>query len=328
MGLGDFLGSVFGSHTTEVPDVVKTAPNQALLNQQQAYADQLKSMAAGNGPSAATQMLQNQNDRNSAAALGMAAAQRGNNPALALRQALQANAAASQDAANQATTARMQEQLNAEGLLGGQLNTMQNQNLQTQLGNAQLNTGIATGNTNTNNQVTGGILGGLSSAAGALAGGGGKAHGGYIKSPFAQRLAGGGFAMMGTAPGQANPWADAFKFSGGAGGGGISNPLSGPDTQTMAGGPMDALSGALPSVSPAMLLASTGGKVPGKSVVQGDSPKNDIVPTMLSPDELVVPRSVSTKPKFIEEIEKIVRAMPGDGPQGFAKVLAARRATA
>lgn len=39
-------------------------------------------------------------------------------------------------------------------------------------------------------------------------------------------------------------------------------------------------------------LKAAGGKVPGKAKVPGDSPKNDTVKTMLSPGEIVIPRSV------------------------------------
>lgn len=40
-------------------------------------------------------------------------------------------------------------------------------------------------------------------------------------------------------------------------------------------------------------LKSAGGKVPGQAKVKGDSSKNDTVPTMLSPGEIVLPRSVT-----------------------------------
>lgn len=46
-----------------------------------------------------------------------------------------------------------------------------------------------------------------------------------------------------------------------------------------------------------------GGKVPGQAEVPGDSPKNDTVPAMLSPGELVVPRSATSDE---EEFEKFV----------------------
>ena len=37
----------------------------------------------------------------------------------------------------------------------------------------------------------------------------------------------------------------------------------------------------------------TGGTVPGQAMVKGDSLKNDRVPAMLSPKEIVLPRSVT-----------------------------------
>lgn len=49
-----------------------------------------------------------------------------------------------------------------------------------------------------------------------------------------------------------------------------------------------------------------GGRIPGEASVDGDSHKNDIVPAMLSPDEIVVPRSKAKDPKkaksFIDEV--------------------------
>ncbi len=55
-----------------------------------------------------------------------------------------------------------------------------------------------------------------------------------------------------------------------------------------------------------------GGKVPGKPVVKGDNPKNDIVPARLSPGEIVLPRSIAMKLKnapdgdFNDHLNKIV----------------------
>lgn len=42
----------------------------------------------------------------------------------------------------------------------------------------------------------------------------------------------------------------------------------------------------------ALMAASRGGKVPGQAQVEGDSLKNDKVPAVLSPGEIVIPRSV------------------------------------
>jgi hypothetical protein len=54
------------------------------------------------------------------------------------------------------------------------------------------------------------------------------------------------------------------------------------------------------------LNAAHGGRIPGEPEVDGDSYKNDNVPAMLSPDEIVVPRSKAQDPKkaktFIDDI--------------------------
>lgn len=70
----------------------------------------------------------------------------------------------------------------------------------------------------------------------------------------------------------------------------------------------------------------SGGPVPGKAEVDGDNPKNDTVPAMLSPGEDVLPRSVTQAPDAPERAKRFVQALmdkKGEGP-GFAKVLKAR----
>lgn len=49
----------------------------------------------------------------------------------------------------------------------------------------------------------------------------------------------------------------------------------------------------------------SGGQVPGHAPVHGDSPRNDIVPAMLSPGEQVVPRSLS-KTSFGKKLAKLL----------------------
>lgn len=64
-----------------------------------------------------------------------------------------------------------------------------------------------------------------------------------------------------------------------------------------------------------------GGMVPGVPTVPGDSPKNDTVHAMLSPGEIVIPRSLVDDPerakRFIEEIN--------GSASGYGKVVAARK---
>jgi hypothetical protein len=79
--------------------------------------------------------------------------------------------------------------------------------------------------------------------------------------------------------------------------GGLLNSVGGA-AMNMAGG------GAKPSAAPAAM--SEGGVVEGKEVVKGDSEKNDIVPTLLSAGEIVIPKSATKDLKsavsFLEKI--------------------------
>lgn len=63
--------------------------------------------------------------------------------------------------------------------------------------------------------------------------------------------------------------------------------------------------------------ASKGGQVPGKAKAKGDNYKNDTVPAMLSPGEIVLPRSVAQSDNaaekakaFVEEIKKSKKGKP------------------
>jgi hypothetical protein len=76
-----------------------------------------------------------------------------------------------------------------------------------------------------------------------------------------------------------------------------------------------------------------GGPVPGRPKVDGDSPKNDTVPAMLSPGEVVLPRSVANDPEAPDKAAKFVaslkgrRAPKGRG-MGYGGVVASARAHA
>lgn len=103
-----------------------TAQGQAMGETQQAYA-QAQQLAEGNGPSAATALLnqntqQSQNQQNALASSGAGATGLG----LARRQAMMQNASTTQQLGGAAATARAQEQLGGlsqQGQLAGQLGT-------------------------------------------------------------------------------------------------------------------------------------------------------------------------------------------------------------
>lgn len=62
-----------------------------------------------------------------------------------------------------------------------------------------------------------------------------------------------------------------------------------------------------------MLAAAYGAVVPGRAAVDGDSERNDTVPAMLSPGEVVIPRSAADDP---EKAKAFVEAIKRSKPQG------------
>jgi hypothetical protein len=78
----------------------------------------------------------------------------------------------------------------------------------------------------------------------------------------------------------------------------------------------------------AKLAGSQGGKIPGAATVPGDSLKNDTVSAMLSPGEIVVPRTQAADPEkakaFIDALMKDKKAK-GEGDKSYGDVLAAHR---
>lgn len=85
-------------------------------------------------------------------------------------------------------------------------------------------------------------------------------------------------------------------------------PYAGPDT---AGGAamLAAKGGKIKTPVTTSGMAAKGMDVPGKAKVKGDSLKNDTVPAMLSPDEIVLPRSVTTAGDAPARAAKFVQAI-------------------
>jgi hypothetical protein len=77
--------------------------------------------------------------------------------------------------------------------------------------------------------------------------------------------------------------------------------------------------------------ASQGGEIQGRAQVAGDSRENDTVPTMLSPGEIVIPRTKSHDPELAKEfIDHLMRDGYAQGgevkePKSYGSVLAAQR---
>lgn len=66
------------------------------------------------------------------------------------------------------------------------------------------------------------------------------------------------------------------------------------------------------------------GRVPGKAEVAGDSERNDKVPAMLSPGEIVVPRTVAQAPDAPRRAADFVAHLVAKKRRGFGNVAAAR----
>lgn len=319
------LGMNPDGHTGDAPNQGGLAESQGLAldmsrqaaadygaqNQNRAdFANQLADKAMGKGPSIAQAQLQQAQDRTLAQQVAAAKANRAVNPALAARQAAMAGAQMQQATAQQSAIARMQEQQQQQGAYQNYLNSLQNAR--------SAGVGAATGSGSAlaaniaqhdksqkdmygNLMNTGANLAMMAmNKGGVVPGAQKKSEGGLVEDSMqgiAQAYADGGVVEVdasSSAPHDFNYYANMFKPSSDtgpdtskAGGqiGSIIKKMSAPTGGgTAVGGPMG---GAM--ANPGL---STGAVVPGKAEVKGDSPTNDTVPAVLSPGEMVIPRSV------------------------------------
>lgn len=294
--------------------------SQNIQAQQQGLANQLLAQSNGQGPNPAQAALAQNTGNNIQAQAALMASQRGAgaNAGLVGRQAAMQGASTQQAATGQAATLQAQQSLAAQTALQQQQanmasgnvaeqqannslygtsvagNNTQNANTITNWGNAQgINAQVAQNNANAVNKTTGGLMNGAGALASLLNKGGvvGKdgakaelpAHLKVVGSIYhpAKYADGGGVAAPNNTVlqgGQGVDMSGATKGLSKAGGGGDSG--TGADA---AGG----------MASMGEMFASTGAKVPGKAKVKGNSPKNDVVPALLSPGEEVLPRSVT-----------------------------------
>lgn len=232
---------------------------RSTLGQQQDFINMIRAQAMGQGgPSPAQLMLQQGMQDNLAGANSLLASQRGLNPALAARMALDQQAMQGQRLAGQAALLGAQEQAQARAMLGqalgqqgqlglgsvsaaGGLQNAQNANRIANAGMAGgINAGVQGQNAAARNAALGGVLGGI---------GGAAAHLGRI-----------------------------------GGGGG-------------------------PSAASAFGIDQTGDiQMAHGGMVPMDSPMHDTVPAMLSPGEVVIPRSVVAHPHLADEFVRATLA--------------------
>lgn len=269
---------------------------QDVYKQQQALAQQLLAQSQGAGP--AQNLIAAQGAQNQAAQAATMAGARGAsaNPAAIARQA----AIQGQQGQQQVLNAQAQATLGGQSALAQQQAAMANQAIQGQsvsqgaiAGANNVNAAVAAQNAGSNQGLLGGIIGGVSGAIGSLFNEGGEVKAQHLDlgGPVNDQI---GIANFGGA-GVPNFGGSAFGTGTGASlasglmsgigslGGTLSNAFSAPLS------PISEYSGG--KIPFGQMLA--GGNVPGKPKVGGDSEKNDTVPTMLSPGEIVLPRSVT-----------------------------------
>jgi hypothetical protein len=271
------------------------------VGQQQAdLANALRAQAEGKAPSLAAMQYARALEQSQAAAASQLASARGLSPAQAQQMLLTRQAAAQQQAAGQSAQMRLQEQLAAQGMLG------------TLLGQ----------------QRQGSILGAstagqFGATAGSLAEQARQAEQQRMLEQYraeqAQRgqmergIATAGGALLGGAIGSIVPGVGtAIGAEIGAGLGGAAT-----------GGDTKALSAGLETVA----KRAGGGEIAGRSRFKGDTRSNDTVPALLSPGEIVLPRSVAQDEdapvkakKFVEAIKGKKKPTPKDYTQALARL--------
>lgn len=306
----------------------------ATAARQSALADQLEQQAAGKGPSLAQLQLQQATQANAAQAASSVASQKGINPALAARMIMQNQQAANQQAAGQSAMTRMQEQMAARSMLGSALSAQRGQDISQQNASAQL-MGSAGQLQGQQNQL--GLTQAAENARLKMQAQQINAQTAVANMQAQQGMLGGLLGGIGGAMAQGSSGSGSGGGSGGGGGGGMAyggevgddigkidsaiSPDDGIKTPEKKEG-LGSVIGAIASLFP------FGGEVPGRARAAGDSPTNDTVPAMLSPGEIVLPRTVAQSEDAPERAAKFVEAVRrhNGGADGYANLLAQRRA--
>lgn len=288
-------------------------------NSSNPFANQLNALAAGGGPNPALNQLAQTTGQNVASQAALQAGQRGagSNPGLLARNIAQQGAQTQQMAGGQAATLGAQQQLGAINQMGqlqsGALQGLNNSALQGQnnvlgsIGNQNSsNSNVQAANAHAQGGALGGLLGGVGAVLGLNQGGmvqpscyacGGMVkgydQGGQVQQPMPQMM---NTAMTPEMPSDpSGPQSSVGQF------------MKGFNEKPQNDMRMIANTGQKMMGDLGKFFAQ-GGKVGGKAPTKGDSPKNDVVPAMLSPGEVVIPKS---KTKDSAKTAEFVNAVLG-----------------
>ena len=240
--------------------------------QQAALAQALQDQAAGKGPSLTQMQLQQATQANAAQYAGAIASQRGINPALAARMVGQNAANMNQQMAGQSAIARLQEQMQARAQLGDVLGQQRAQDI----GQMQANTGMFGAAGGLQNNQNSNRVSNMSQMQ-------------QINAETARRN-----AEMQNQAAKDNAAAQ-----------NAANQYNSQGTISQIG---QVASGAGGAIS-ALAAINQGGEIPGRAKLPGDRLQNDTVPALLSPGEIVIPRSVAQAPDAPEKTAAFVAAI-------------------
>lgn len=295
--------------------------------QQQQLANQLGQQAMGQGPNPALAQLANTTGQNINQQAALMASQRGAgaNPALIARQAAQQGGQMQQQASGQAAVMQAQQQLAAQQAL------MQQQAQMGQLAGQQVGQQQqATGQANQFAQgLYGGVTGNINAQNNAAVQNASQANSANAQIAAANQKSQSGI-LGNLASGAANlfmgPLASSLggMFGGGGGGSSFQPPTNaenyglGNDNQgaSALGANKAFADGGYVESGPRSRVGrhlkscyEAGGQVKGKASVDGDSPENDTVDAKLSPDEIVIPRSIVLSKNAPDKAAMFVRAI-------------------
>lgn len=290
-----------------------------VLSQQQTLAQALQAQANGQGPNPAQEQYKQNVNQAIAQNSGMIASQKGINPALAARMAGQNAASMTQGAASGEAQLQAQQQLAAQGQLGSTLQAEGN----TVMGQGQLH---STAGSLIGQQVgalgqAGQTYGSAGSLGNAIAGQGNTQLGTAVSGQTAQNNTGVN-ASLGTQ--QINSGVAAGNVQArGQVLGGVLNAGGAIGAAALAKGGEVGVDGK--AVSLAQALMARGGQVPGQPKHPGDDYRNDVVPTVLSKGEVVLPNSVTQGDGAPAKAAEFVEHLKAKAHPGYGKVLEARR---
>jgi hypothetical protein len=318
------LGGVSNALTT-TNSFNAAAPTQVATvgNQQATLANQLQQEAAGGGPNPAQIQYRQNAQQITQQQAALNAQNRALNPGLAARQSSNAAVQSQQQAAGGAAAQQAQQQIAAQQQMAGLTNQEQQGAENAQGINAQ----VAQNNTNAVNQTEGGLLNGIGGILGFAKGGKIPDHLQKMAAIYHPRkMATGGSISVPGLPNFSNannlPQSNNDPFGSNAGNDTPTTTVTPPPAmpssndwlqfattpQPGQGMPNSAQWASMMQNGPKALPEKAGGKIPGKPAVKGDSEKNDVVPVLASPGEVVIDRETMNDQSPIGKMARTVAA--------------------